>query len=231
MPYEIANVVADGAQGAGRALSAAVPVMRAPGGVHVQERQPVVRVETRHAAFAALAGIKDEASQTAMAARAMHRALRAAQTTLGSMRQAADAVLKQYPPFPPGSEQRLSYLRSIAALRHQLDAMTVPPRDDQVGPVFFPRSGDLPELDPSRATDEDVAAFSRALDAVLQGVAAGQAMLRERVAALPDRLHEILPPPPPEPEVLTASQAAAADLSSKDAPLMRNAEGLAQIGG
>lgn len=230
MPYEIANVVADGAQGANRALSAAIPSARTPA-ARPAPGLPVVQVETRHAAYAALAGVKDEASQTAQTVREMNRTLQSARTTLEGMRQAADAVLKQYPPFPLGSEQRLSYLRSIAALRHQLDAMTVPPRDDQVGPVFFPRSGDLPELDPSRATDEDVAAFSRALDALLQGVAAGQSMLRERVAALPDRLHETLPPPPPEPEVLTASQAAAADLSSKDAPLMRDAEGLAQIVG
>ncbi|MGQ9861059.1 MAG: hypothetical protein ACUVSD_03500 [Thiobacillaceae bacterium] len=236
MPYENANIVTQGVQGAGRAPLAADLVTRAPGSAPVPERpagerEPNVRVQTRYAAYATLAGIKDEASQTAQAAREMHQALQAARTTVEAMRQAADAVLKQYPPFPPGSEQRLSYLRSIAALRQQLDAMTVPPRNDQMGPIFFPRSSDLPELDPSRATDDDVAAFGRALDALLQGVAAGQSKLRERVAALPDRLHETLPPPLPEPEVLTASQAAAADLSSRDAPLMRDAEGLAQIGG
>lgn len=230
MPYEIATLGADGAQNVGRALSAAIPSARMPA-ARPAPGLPVVQVETRHAAYAALAGVKDEASQTAQAAREMNRTLQSARTTLEGMRQAADAVLKQYPPFPRGSEQRLSYLRSIAALRHQLDAMTVPPPNDRVDPVIFPRSADLPELDPSSASDEDVAAFGRAVDALLQGVKASQAMLRERVAALPNRLHETLPPPPPEPEVLTASQAAAADLSAQGAPLMRDAEGLAQIGG
>lgn len=238
MPHEIANLRADVAQATVRASPAAIPAAArtpgTPGAVPAPEEapegRPVVQVEARHVAFAALASGKDEASRMAQSAREMQRALQAASVTLQAMRQAVDAVLKQYPPFPPGSEQRVGYLNSVAALRQQIEAMTVPPPQDEAGVVIYPRLDDLPELDPSSATDEDIAAFARTLQAVTQGVEAGQARLRDHVAALPAKLHVALPPPMAEPEALVRSQTTAADLSARGAPLLANSQWLAQIG-
>lgn len=35
--------------------------------------------------------------------------------------------MKQYPPFPPGSEDRIKYLSRFAMLRKQIDQLTYPP--------------------------------------------------------------------------------------------------------
>ena len=35
--------------------------------------------------------------------------------------------LKQYPPYPPGSEDRIKYLSRFAMLRKQIDQLTIPP--------------------------------------------------------------------------------------------------------
>jgi hypothetical protein len=35
--------------------------------------------------------------------------------------------MKQYPPYPPGSEDRVKYLSRFALLRKQIDQLTIPP--------------------------------------------------------------------------------------------------------
>ena len=43
------------------------------------------------------------------------------------MESEVEMFLKQYPPYPPGSEDRINYLSRFAMLRKQIDQLTIPP--------------------------------------------------------------------------------------------------------
>ena len=43
------------------------------------------------------------------------------------MESEVEMFLKQYPPYPPGSEDRIKYLSRFAMLRKQIDQLTIPP--------------------------------------------------------------------------------------------------------
>ena len=45
------------------------------------------------------------------------------------MESEVEMFLKQYPPYPPGSEDRIKYLSRFALLRKQIDQLTIPPDD------------------------------------------------------------------------------------------------------
>jgi hypothetical protein len=44
-----------------------------------------------------------------------------------------ERILKNFPPFPPGSEERIQLLRSFAAFRRLIDQLTIPPREESGG--------------------------------------------------------------------------------------------------
>lgn len=43
------------------------------------------------------------------------------------MKEQLETLLKNYPPFPPGSEERVQILKSIQTFRKQIDQLTIPP--------------------------------------------------------------------------------------------------------
>jgi hypothetical protein len=52
------------------------------------------------------------------------------ETFIDKMKARLKTILKQYPPFPAGSEERVRLLRSFNAFRKQIDQLTIPPRED-----------------------------------------------------------------------------------------------------
>lgn len=129
---------------------------------------------------ASVAKIRASAEQRAIAAtqlRQFQTNIQRADELLGTIKAQLVRIVKQYPPFAHDDPQRLAYLNAIAGLRKQLEALTFPPAsepgkepDEGVGQQVprlsnRPVKADLaiPELDPVRAGDEDVAS---ALDAV-----------------------------------------------------------------
>ena len=62
------------------------------------------------------------------------RSVRIADNAMGEIGKAVDAlkttlegIVKNYPPFPPGSEERVKLLRSYSGIRKQIDQLTIPP--------------------------------------------------------------------------------------------------------
>lgn len=49
------------------------------------------------------------------------------ETNIEQMESEVEMFLKQYPPYPPGSEDRVNYLSRFAMLRKQIDQLTFPP--------------------------------------------------------------------------------------------------------
>ena len=49
------------------------------------------------------------------------------------MKAQLETVLKNFPPFPPGSEGRIQLLRNFAVFRKLIDQLTIPPGEESGG--------------------------------------------------------------------------------------------------
>ncbi|MFZ7125420.1 MAG: hypothetical protein ACOWWM_04605 [Desulfobacterales bacterium] len=81
---------------------------------------------------------------------------------LEQMESEVERFLKMYPPYPPGSEERVEMLKRYAGLRHEIEKMTLP--KDQVAKEYIPAMGtlDIPMLGPD-ATDEQIVGAPQSL--------------------------------------------------------------------
>lgn len=122
------------------------------------------RVAVDAGVYSRLSEIKDQAVQAAGAIREADKMLDQADKLLGDMQQQVQLV-KNFPPLPPGNEERADYIKSLSGLRKVFDALTVPPPQEPYEPVFYPRDANLSDLDPTSASDEDVMALGRAVEA------------------------------------------------------------------
>jgi hypothetical protein len=50
------------------------------------------------------------------------------------MKAQLETIMKQFPPFPPGSEERIQALRAYAYFRKMIDQLTIPPREEFLPP-------------------------------------------------------------------------------------------------
>jgi hypothetical protein len=98
------------------------------------------------------------------------------------------SIVKSYPPFPPGSEERVKRLKSINAFRRLINQLTIPPPSEESVAKFMPNYDfvsktadtqkmpgrknhhqpeserlDIPQL-PEHADDEKIYAFAEKLD-------------------------------------------------------------------
>jgi hypothetical protein len=80
--------------------------------------------------YAEALGVKEQQNAQAAQIRRRAEAMSIVGNSLGKMRQALEGIVKQYPPYPPGSAQRERYLKSIAGIRKQIEALMVPPQRD-----------------------------------------------------------------------------------------------------
>lgn len=161
-------------------------------------------------------------------------------TLLGRMQQGVQQILKQYPPYPLESQERMELLKSIAGLRKQIDALTFPPPDsgqvsligrpgrtDNAGDLEFELAGrqytlhaqplhsgeeglDLPVLG-DLASDEEVQRAAAQLTV-------SRERLGERGATLAVELDAVVGTE--DDDVLTVLRAGRADLAGQDASLL-----------
>jgi hypothetical protein len=116
---------------------------------------------------------------------------------LEEMKAQLTRIIKNYPPFPPGSEDRVRILRSYNALRKQIDQMTFEPKNRQAiktldGPagIFEGNSMglNLPKLSDT-ASDKEIAAVLEYLDSSQKTIQGSQAKLaREALETLPSEV-------------------------------------------
>ncbi|NLI82484.1 MAG: hypothetical protein GX443_12490 [Deltaproteobacteria bacterium] len=57
---------------------------------------------------------------------------------LGEMKSKLESIVKNYPPFPPGTEERARYLESYNGLRSQMAQLAIPPEKEGAGAKMFP---------------------------------------------------------------------------------------------
>ena len=51
---------------------------------------------------------------------------------IGEMQSKLENIVKRFPPFPPGSEERIKNLKGFNAFRKLIDRLTIPPPDDEL---------------------------------------------------------------------------------------------------
>jgi hypothetical protein len=140
-------------------------------------------------------------NSTAQRIRSADRNTETIETFIDKMKTRLKTILKQYPPFPPGSEERVRLLRSFNAFRKQIDQLTIPPREEfaeivPAEPNAFGESEDygepkgvrsqrvnrasphlnIPEIG-EKASDDEVAAVLEGLDALSEMVGQRRAEL------------------------------------------------------
>lgn len=77
--------------------------------------------------FARIDSTKETIVAAARAVRAADKAMGAIGDNLARMKESLEMIVKNYPPFPQGSDERMKLLRSYNSLRKQMDDLTIPP--------------------------------------------------------------------------------------------------------
>jgi hypothetical protein len=105
-----------------------------------------VKESRSSAAFGRLQAIKSGINLIATNIRAADSAMEAIGTHIDRMKASLEGIVKSYPPFPPGSEERVELLKSFSTIRRLIDQLTVPPTDDgasriMADPAQVPEAG------------------------------------------------------------------------------------------
>lgn len=73
----------------------------------------------------------DQNLDVARKIRAVDKTMELVEEKVGKMRTFLEGVVKAYPPYPPGSTERVKAMRQFAALRKQIDQLVYPPPDEE----------------------------------------------------------------------------------------------------
>jgi len=135
-----------------------------------------------------LYSIKSGLNTIAKNIRAADKTIKAIANYIDKMKAELGRTIKNYPPFPPGSEERAKLLKSYISLRKQIDQLTIPPPKNEfsieivIDSEVVPETGvwdiltdfnsvHIPDLSED-ATDEDIAIsiekFKTAKEKILQ---------------------------------------------------------------
>jgi hypothetical protein len=86
----------------------------------------VVSVRSETADFARLQEIKAGTNKLALSVKTADNTMAQIDDYLKQMNVNLDGIVKQFPPYPPGSEDRVRLLKSYSALRALINRLTVP---------------------------------------------------------------------------------------------------------
>jgi flagellin-like hook-associated protein FlgL len=97
--------------------------------------------------FQSLQAVNDSLNMVAMSIRTADNAMESIGKLIDQMKAQLEVIVKNYPPFPPGSEDRVKLLNSFNMLKRQIDQLTIPPNNRGVwkilsDPASNPEAGD-----------------------------------------------------------------------------------------
>ena len=120
-----------------RPSSVSAPITNKPINAPSSERvrTPEINVDSVsqvNRAYQALSDTTVKINQVADSVRQADSAMQNVGLALDKMKGSLEGIIKNYPPFPPGSEQRVKALKSFAALRNEIDKLTFPPEPSLV---------------------------------------------------------------------------------------------------
>lgn len=94
---------------------------------HVRARADVVRLPGESVDFVQLQARKTEMSKAAERIRAESESLVKLDDYISLMQASLERITKQFPPYPPGSEERSQLLMNYGAFRRLVEQLTLPP--------------------------------------------------------------------------------------------------------
>lgn len=134
-----------------RADTAADPVVRqaSPGkNIDTPKSDPVTLQKTggSRLALGQRQAISAFLNEAAISVRTADGTMKTIGTHIGGMKSQLEIIVKHYPPFLTTSPDRIRALRSYSAFRKEIDALTIPPRDNgaakiMADPAVFPQAG------------------------------------------------------------------------------------------
>jgi hypothetical protein len=80
--------------------------------------------------FIDLSRINEKINSVAESQKLYQKQLQQVDDTIERMKAQLGKILKQFPPYPPGSEDRVRALRACAGCRKLIDQLTLPPPDE-----------------------------------------------------------------------------------------------------
>jgi hypothetical protein len=83
-----------------------------------------------HPELLELQKINDSWNEIAQKKRTYDNTLNEVQDYIARMKTQLERIIKNFPPFPPGSEERVQVLRNFAAFRKLIDQLTIPPPEE-----------------------------------------------------------------------------------------------------
>lgn len=188
-------------------------------------KDPEVTITAARGSFPILSEIKDGVAHAARTINEVNKALDKADALLQNMKDRVGMV-KDFPPFPPGNEERVRYIKGIDGLRKELEALSVPRVAEAYKPVFYPRESEFPELDAKVPSDSAVMAFGKAVEAIQVKVNAGRVELQAQSDQLSGRIGIDLP----QSQVQNISVTVAGQLGGTSQSLVGSSDALVQLG-
>jgi flagellin-like hook-associated protein FlgL len=106
-----------------------------------------VQVSQGRFAFDDLQALNAIANSAAKSIKVADSTMGRIETLIDQMKEQLGRIIKNYPPFLPGTEERVKFLRSFTALRRQIDQLSFAPDYKEVveitaDPVTVPKAGD-----------------------------------------------------------------------------------------
>ena len=83
-----------------------------------------------HSTLSALQKINDSLNEVAQKKRTSDKILNGVEGYVDRMKAQLEKVIKNFPPYPPESEERINLLRSYAGFRKLIDQLTIPPPEE-----------------------------------------------------------------------------------------------------
>jgi hypothetical protein len=88
------------------------------------------RIKSSQSEFVELQKINDSVNELAKIRKGFETRFEKVDSYLEQMKEQLERIIKQFPPFPPGSEDRVKALRAFTFFRKMIDQLTLPPRDE-----------------------------------------------------------------------------------------------------
>ncbi len=103
---------------------------RETGGPPIRREGPEEGIKHSQSAFVELQKINDNINELAKIQKAFEKRFEKLDSYFEQMKERLERIIKQFPPFPPGSEDRVQALRAFSFFRKMMDQLTLPPREE-----------------------------------------------------------------------------------------------------
>jgi len=103
---------------------------RETGSPHIRREEMERSIRRSPAEFVELQKVNDNINELARIQKAFGKRFEKADSYLEQMKEQLERIIKQFPPFPPGSEDRVKGLRAFIFFRKMMEQLTLPPREE-----------------------------------------------------------------------------------------------------